>query len=234
MSDRTPLVLLPGLLCDARLWRHQAEDLADIADVSIVDLTRDDTMAGMARRVLAEAPPRFALAGLSMGGYVAFAVMRAAPERVERIAVLDSSAHADTPERREQRLALNASVGAGRFADVPPMLLRTLIHPARHGDRDLTDTILSMAFSVGADGFLRQQAAIMDRPDSRSGLASIRCPTLVLCGRQDARTPLALHEEIASAIPGAELVVLEDCGHMSTLERPAATTAAMRVWLEQP
>ena len=234
MSERTPLVLLPGLLCDARLWRHQAENLADIADVTVIDMTRDDTMAGMARRVLAEAPPRFALAGLSMGGYAAFAVMRAAPQRVTRLAVLDSSAHADTPDRRAQRLALNAIVRAGRFAEVPPKLLPTLIHPARHGDRELTDTILSMASAVGAEGFLRQHAAIMDRPDSRPGLASIACTTMVLCGRQDARTPLALHEEIASAIPGAELIVLEDCGHMSTLEQPAATTAAMRAWLERP
>ena len=111
------------------------------------------------------------------------------------------------------------------------MLLPTLIHPARHGDRDLADTILSMASAVGAEGFLRQQAAIMDRPDSRPGLGAITCETLVLCGRQDERTPLALHKEMATAIPGATLVVLEDCGHMSTLERPAAATAALRAWL---
>jgi pimeloyl-ACP methyl ester carboxylesterase len=234
MNGRIPLVLLPGLLCDSRLWRHQMDSLVDIADISVIDLARDDTMAGMAARVLAEAPPRFALAGLSMGGYAAFAVMHAAPERVMRLAVLDSSARADTPERREERLALNARVEAGQFAEIPSMLLRTLIHPARHGDRVLRDTILSMAFAIGAEGFLRQQAAIMTRPDSRPGLGLIDCPTLVLCGRQDARTPVMLHEEIAAAIPGAKLVVLEECGHMSTLERPDLVTAALRAWLQRP
>jgi len=233
MSDRIPLVLLPGLLCDARLWRRQAENLADIADVTVADLTRDDTMAAMAERVLAAAPERFALAGLSMGGYAAFAVMRAAPARITRLALLDTSARADTPERRRLRLELNDLVRAGRFAEVPPMLLPTLVHPARHRDRELAETILSMASAVGADGFLRQQAAIMSRPDSRPGLGAIACPTLVLCGRQDERTPLALHEEMTTAIPGATLVVLEDCGHMSTLERPAAATAALRAWLRR-
>jgi pimeloyl-ACP methyl ester carboxylesterase len=231
MSDRMPLVLLPGLLCDARLWRHQVENLADIADVTVADLTRDDTMAGMAARVLAAAPDRFALAGLSMGGYAALAVMRAAPARVSRLALLDTSAQADTDERRQVRRELNARARAGRFAEIPPLLLQTLIHPARRDDRVLTTTILSMAMTIGADGFLRQQAAIMDRPDSRPGLGAIACPTLVLCGRQDERTPLALHEEIAAAIPGAQLTVIEDCGHMSTLERPEAVTVALRRWL---
>lgn len=231
MNGGIPLVLLPGLLCDARLWRHQAANLADIAEVTVADLTRDDTMAGMAARVLAGAPERFALAGLSMGGYAALAVMRAAPERVTRLALLDTSAQADTPERRRIRDRLNALARTGRFAEIPPLLLQTLIHPARQGDRALTETILSMAMTVGAEGFLRQQAAIMDRPDSRPGLGAITCPTLVLCGRQDERTPLSQHEEIAAAITRATLAVIDDCGHMSTLERPEAVTAALRRWL---
>lgn len=231
MTGRAPLILLPGLLCDAQLWRHQTESLADIAEISVADLTHDDTMDGMARRVLAAAPARFALAGLSMGGYVALAVTRRAPERVTHLALLDTSARPDTAAQTAARQPLIALAREGRFGEVSPTLLPSLIHPARHGDRALCDTVLAMAASVGCDAYLRQQAAIIGRPDSRPGLDAIHCPTLVLCGRQDERTPVAVHEEMAASIAGARLVVVDDCGHLSTLERPDSVTSAMRSWL---
>lgn len=231
MSTKSPLVLLPGLLCNELLWQHQVAGLADIADCSVADLTGQETMAAMAAHVLDGAPPAFALAGLSMGGDLAQEIMRRAPERVTRLAILDSSARSDSTDQAERRRGLIELARRGRFRGVTSRLLPLFIHPDRLGDVALTDTIMDMAESVGREAFLRQQSAIMSRPDGRRDLARIACPTLVLCGRQDELTPLELHEEMAAAIPGARLVVIEDCGHLSTLERPDEVNAAMRAWL---
>ncbi len=231
MSARTPLVLLPGLLCDEALWAHQAESLSGIADVTVADTTSDDTITAMAERVLNHAPAMFALAGLSMGGYAAQEIMRRAPERVERLALLDTSAHPDGPEQTVQRQGFIEQLGLGSFKGVTSRLLPLFIHQDRLGDEALVAVIKTSAQNVGAKGYVRQQRAIMTRPDGREDLKKITCPSLVLCGRQDALTPLALHEEMAAAIPGARLVVIEDCGHLAPLERPDAVSAAMRDWL---
>ncbi|MCP5367414.1 MAG: alpha/beta fold hydrolase [Hyphomicrobiales bacterium] len=231
-GPRIPLLLLPGLLCDAALWRHQVAGLADVADCTVPDLTRDDSLTTMAERVLADyAPPRFALAGLSMGGYLAQEIMRRAPHRVDRLALLDTTYKADTAERRANRRGLMELAGMGRFRGVTPRLMPLLLHPDRQDDTALTDTVMAMADAVGMDGFLRQQQAIMDRADGAWDLPRLQCPVLVLCGRQDALTPLADHQEMAAMIPNATLVVVEDCGHLSTLERPDEVTAALRAWL---
>ncbi len=192
MPQKIPLFLLPGLLCDEALWRPQVEGLADIADPVVADLGQDDSAAAMARRALAAAPPEFALAGLSMGGYVAQEIMRQAPERVLRLALLDTNARADTPEQTARRRGLIELSEKGEFKGVTPRLLPLLVHPARTEDGPLTEIILGMAEHIGKDGFLRQQKAIMARPDGREDLRRIRCPSLVLCGRQDALTPLTL------------------------------------------
>jgi pimeloyl-ACP methyl ester carboxylesterase len=231
---RLPLILLPGLLDDARLWRHQVENLAGLAEIEVADLVGPDTMAGMAERVLAMRSGPFALAGISMGGYVAFEVLRRAPERVSRVALLDTSARADTPEQTARRRGLIELAQKGRFLGVTPRLLPQLLHPDHVRDRDIANTIVQMARSIGREGFLSQQRAIMGRPDSRPDLANIRCPTLVLGGRQDAVTPPEVMEEIAAGIPGAKLVLLERCGHLSPLEQPEAVTAAMAEWLKAP
>lgn len=231
MSQKTPLLLLPGLLCDRRLWSPQLEGLADIAEMSVPDLTRDDSFAGMARRVLAAAPPHFALAGLSMGGYVAQEIMRIAPSRVLRLALLDTSARADTPEQAQRRRDMIALSEKGQFHGVTPRLLPSLIHPDRMDDKALTDTILAMAEAVGAEGFRRQETAILGRVDGRPDLARITVPTLVLCGQEDKLTPPKLAEEMAVLVPQAKLVIIEWCGHLSTLERPQQVNQAMRDWL---
>ncbi|NQU62037.1 MAG: alpha/beta fold hydrolase [Rhodospirillales bacterium] len=231
MTTKTNLILLPGLLCDEALWAHQAETLADIADITIADMTQDDTISGMAKRVLAAAPDKFALAGLSMGGYAAQEIMRQAPERVDRLALLDTSANVDTPEKTKQRKGFIAQLGLGDFKGVTAKLLPFLIHRDRLKDDALTDTIKASAANVGPDAFVRQQNAILNRPDGTGDLAKITCPTLVMCGRQDALTPLAQHEEMAAAIPNAALVIIEDCGHLTPLEQPHAASAAMRYWL---
>ncbi len=230
--NKTPLVLVPGLLCDQQLWRSQIEDLADVADSWVADHTRADTMAGVARDVLADVPfTRFALAGLSMGGYIALEIMRQAPQRVTRLALLDTAAGGELPEQTQRRLEFIAFAERGNFDRVTETLLPLLIHSARRGERSITDTVKSMARNIGKDAFIRQERAIMSRADSLGLLASIACPTLVLCGRQDALTPLARHEEIAAGIKGARLEVIEDCGHLSTLEKPSEVNAAMRRWL---
>ena len=232
MATKTDLVLLHGLLCDDRLWHPQVEGLANLANAVIPDLTLDDTVAAMATRVLAEAPAIFALAGLSMGGHVAFEIVRRAPERVERLALLSSTARPDTPEETSRRLVLMDLTREGKFNRVIRTLLLLLLPPSRQSDAALTGVVAAMAEAVGGVGFLRQQNAIMTRPDSRPGLADIRCPTLVLCGRDDALTPLELHEEMAEAIQGSVMAVIDDCGHISTLERPTAVTEVLCQWLK--
>ena len=228
------LVLLPGLLCDDALWAPQVEALAAERTPWVADLTRHDSIAEMAAAVLREAPAeRFAVAALSMGGYVAQEMVRQAPRRVERLALLDTRSRPDEPEETERRHALmELAQREGGFTPVTNRMLPLLVHPARVKDEPLVRTIRAMAERVGLAAYLRQQKAIIARPDFRPLLPSIRCRTLVLCGREDVLTPVVFHQEIAAAIPGAELQVIEACGHLSTLERPQEVNAALRAWLE--
>ncbi len=231
MAETIPLVLLPGLLCDAALWQPQMTALAAIAEPFVADLTRDDSLPAMARRVLATAPSRFALAGLSMGGYLAQEIMRQAPERVTRLALLDTSARADTAEQAARRRGFIELAQKGEFKGITPRMLPVYLHPDHLKDAAITGTVTAMAERIGRDAYLRQQKAIMARPDGRADLKRIKAPTLVLCGRDDRATPYELNAEIASLIPGATFVAIEHCGHLSTLERPAEVNAAMKSWL---
>jgi len=231
MTQKTPLILLPGLLNDGALWRHQRDTLSDIADMTIGDLTREDQLGPMVRRILAEAPETFALAGLSMGGYLAFEIMRQAPDRVSRLALLDTSPLPDSAEQTARRRGLIDLARKGDFKGVTQRLLPLLIHPDRIRDAALTRAVMDMAGRVGRDAFIRQQTAIMNRPDSRRDLGLIHCPTLVLCGRQDGLTPPPVHADMAAALPDAAHVIVEDCGHLSPLEQPHAVSAVMRYWL---
>ena len=233
MTGKVNLVLVPGLLCTSALWAPQMAALGDIAESIVADHTRHDTMEGIARSILAAAPERFALAGLSMGGYIAYEIIRQAPQRVLKLALLDTGSRADAPERRAQRLQLIGLAereGAGAAQGV---LMPNLIHKPRLGEKPLVDMIHQMAVDTGVAAFRRQQTAIMGRPDNRPLLPSIRCPTLVLVGREDVLTPVELSQEIAASVPGAKLVVVPDCGHISTLERPDAVNRALREWLTQ-
>lgn len=225
------LILVPGLLCDEALWAHQTATLGDLADVVVADITGADTVQGLARDVLARAPARFALAGLSMGGYVAQEIMRQAPERVERLALVDTAARADLPEQRERRQVLIETTRAGQFDAVAPQLLPHLVHPD-HVEA-LRDCVVGMAQRIGPEAFIRQQTAIMGRPDGREDLKRIACPTLVLVGRQDALTPPKVAEEMMAKLPKGRLVVVEDCGHLSTMERPRSVSAVLRYWLQE-
>jgi len=228
---RVPLLLLPGLLCDERLWRAQIVDLADIAESKVADLTQDDRLEAMAARALASMPARFAVAALSMGGYVAFSLLRLAPERVTRLALFDTSARPDTEIAARRRRGLMALASTGRFRGIGPRLFPQLVHPDRHGDAALAAEIIGMAERVGRAAFLRQQAAILHRPDFRPDLADIRTDTLVVVGEADQLTPLDRAEEIAVGIAGARLVVMPGCGHLPPMEQPDAVSALLRDWL---
>lgn len=230
-NDKVNLLLLPGLLTDARLFQFQMEDLADIAQMSVGDLTVADSIAELAESVLMHAPQEFALAGLSMGGYVALEIMRQAPERVLGLALLDTSARADTPEAIANRHKLMAQAEVN-FQVVLDTLMPKLVHPSRMKYNSIVDTVYSMGHRIGKDAFLRQQRAIMGRIDSRPHLGELAgCPTLVLCGRDDVMTPVDVHEEIAAAIAGSQLVVIDECAHLSTMGQPKLVSDAMRMWL---
>ena len=228
---KTSLVLVPGLLCTRALWEPQVAALGDIADMTVADHTRHDSMQGIARSILESAPERFALAGLSMGGFIAVEMVRQARERVTRLALLDTNVRPETPERSEQRRALIALAEREGTRKVQEALLGVLMHKDRLADKALVETVLQMGADTGTEAFKRQQAAIMGRPDNRPILGGIRVPTLVVVGRQDALTPPEMSREIASAIPGAMLEAVADCGHLSTMERPDAVNRALRAWL---
>jgi pimeloyl-ACP methyl ester carboxylesterase len=228
----TDLMLLPGFLCDADLWRDQVAGLADLARCQVADLTQGDSIAELARQTLALAPARFALAGFSFGGYVAQEMLRQAPERVERLALLDTSIDADTPERATLRRTLSdAARMPGRFAGITDRMLPTFVHPARLTDADLIGRLKAMTRRLGREVFLRQNA--MQRVDGADLIRALRCPVLVLCGEQDALTPPQKHRELAEMIASARLVSVPDSGHMTPMEQPRAVTEALRSWLAQ-
>ena len=230
MLTKMPLLLLPGLLCDARLWAGPAEALADIADAVVPDLTQDDSLAAMAVRVLGEAPAQFALAGLSMGGYLAMEIMRRAPERVLRLALFDTSARADTPEQIRRRKGLMALTRTGLFKGVTPRLLPQLVHEKHHRG-PVGEVVMEMANEIGRDAFLRQQSSIMGRPDSRPELPGYRLPAMVVVGENDVMTPPELAIEMARLIPGAVLHRVPETGHLPPLESPGDSAACLRAWL---
>src|ERR1700745_1313166 len=231
MAQTLPVVLIPGLNCSARLYAEQIAALWRFGAVQVADHPRDDSMDAIATRILAAAPPRFALAGLSMGGFIALTIMRHAPERVQKLALLDTSARPETPEQTARRRPQIALAKAGKFAEVPALQFPVFVHRNRQGDEALRERVRIMAEETGAQAFLRQQQAIMTRPDARPFLGAITCPTLVLVGDGDELTPPALAQEIAAGVRGPRLVVIADCGHLSTMERPDAVNRALIEWV---
>jgi pimeloyl-ACP methyl ester carboxylesterase len=230
---RTTLVLIPGLINTRRVFQHQIEALSDIADCIVPEPWHHDTIGAMAEAALAMAPPTFALAGFSMGGYVAFEILRRAAHRVERLALIDTQAVPDSPESTKRRRALLDQAKIGRFKGVQRTLLPQLVHSRHIDDATISQPIFEMAQEIGADGFMNEQRAIIDRADSRHLLVDIDVPTVVVVGRQDQVTPLPRSQEMAADIANSRLVVLEECGHMSPLERPVEVTDALRRWLSQ-
>jgi pimeloyl-ACP methyl ester carboxylesterase len=234
MNAPLPTLLLPGLAVTARLYQEQIPALWQFGPVMVADHRRDDSIAAIARRVLDQAPPRFSLLGLSMGGYIAFELLRQAPQRVARLALLDTTARPDAPLQSARRRELIELARSGHFGDIADLSYPLLVHPDRLGDQPLRELLRSMAQDTGADAYIRQQTAIMHRSDSRPDLAAIGCPTLVLVGDADQLTPPALAQEIAAGIAGAQLTVVPASGHLTTLEQPQRVSAALVQWLGGP
>jgi pimeloyl-ACP methyl ester carboxylesterase len=228
LTDTLPIVLVPGLFCTARLYTEQVPALWKFGPVTVVDHTRGETIAEIASRVLESAPSRFALAGLSMGGYVALEIVHQASGRVAKLALLDTSARPDTAEQvavRRQQIELAI---AGHLGKVVAMSMPSVIYK----DEAVRVILREMAMELGAEIFVRQQNAIIGRADSRPRLASIRCPTLVLVGEQDRLIPPDRSKEIADGIAGARYVTIPECGHLSTLEQPQRVTKVLIEWLQ--
>ncbi len=217
------ILLLPGMMCDERLWSHQIP--AFDVPVHVADTSKSDNFADMATRVLAAAPPRFAVAGLSMGGILAFELWRQAPERVTHLALLDTNPHPDAPSKKPIRFEQIEAAASGRLEQLAIESLKPLYLAEKNRDDEaILKTILDMALDLGPDVFERQSLAIMNRVDSAPTLAGIACPTTVICGREDAICPVRFHEFMARESPGARLVVIDDCGHLSTMESPGVVT----------
>lgn len=232
-NQALPIVLVPGLNCSARvfgdvlpaLWRH--------GPVAVANHLRGDSLAAIAAHILAAAPARFALVGFSLGGYLAFELRRQAPERIARLALVDTSARPDAPAQTTARREQVALTRAGRFSEVVDAFIPLQFHPSRVDDPRLRSIYRAMAEEdCGPEAFLRHVEAIMRRPDSRPDLAAIDCPTLVLVGADDRITPPEHAEEMARGIRRARLVVVPECAHMSLLDRPAPVAQALGDWLQ--
>lgn len=233
MPAKPTLCLLPGLLCDEAVFAHQIAAFSDQHEIIVPQFRGLDSLEAMAAHVLEIAPPKFAMAGFSMGGRTAFQVMRLAPERVERLALLDTSAEpepaAAIPGRKKLvDLAYAEGMGALANAWLPPMLGKS-----RRDDAALKKPLIEMVCRSTPEQHEKQIRALIERPDARPTLATINCPTLIICGEEDGVTTPSAHADMAAAIAGAQLTVLGDAGHFALCEQPEPFNAALRRWLEK-
>lgn len=231
MTTPEPLLLLPGMLCDARLWAPQIAALSGVRTVGVPTIAHGETVTEMADAILADAPPRFALAGLSMGGIVAMEVVRRAPGRVTRLALFDTNPLAESDKVRAAREPQIAEAQAGGLAEIVRRdMMPFYIHSASTRT-DLLDLALDMAIGLGAGVFERQSRALQTRPDQQETLAAYRGPTLIVCGEDDRLCPVRRHTLMHDVMPGSHLVVVPGAGHLPTLETSEAVTLAMTDWL---
>jgi len=231
------LLFLPGLACDADVWQDQVRALSRVTSVSVADYGSSDSIAKMAQVAIAGAPDRFAVAGHSMGGRAAFEIMRTVPGRVVGLALLDTAyrpfagGEAGERETAARTALLNMARTKGMRA-MAEFWIPNIIHPDRIADTALTGAIIEMMGRKTPEIFAAQIKALLNRPDAGPVLSTIKCPTLVLCGREDTWSPLAAHREIAATIPNSQLAIIEHCGHMAPMERPAEVTSALAAWAE--
>ncbi|NSX55112.1 alpha/beta fold hydrolase [Parasulfitobacter algicola] len=229
-----PLVLIPGMMCDARLYGPQINTIANERAVMVAPITTGERVEEMASDILTVAPPKFALAGLSMGGIVAMEVQRRAPDRVTRIALLDTTPLAETPAHAAEREPQIVKVKTGQLIDVMREVMQPkYLAPGTHRI-DVLNLVMEMAEALGPDVFIRQSRALQKRKDQQKTLRQMKCPVLILCGEHDTMTPVKRHEFMAELIEHANLKIIEGAGHLPTLEQPQATTQALQDWLRQP
>lgn len=234
---KLPLLMVPGLLCSPRLYGPQIEALREVAEIVVPDwrqapLSIWDSWEATARWVLAQAPAeKFALAGLSLGGMIAVEIMQIAAGRVTKLALLDTGVRSQSEPEQAVRRARIRLADEGHFATVLGLQMSRFIPAYRLPDKALVDEVMAMCGEIGIDIYRKQEAMAAIRVDRRPDLPKIACPTIVVCGRDDAATPLFLSEEMAKTIKGSELIVIEQCGHLITLEKPEETNAVLRRWL---
>ena len=231
MTDRLQLILIPGLVLNSVVWRRQIEALQDFADCWVAPLPSYDDLGAIAEVIISEAPEQFAVAGVSMGGYLCFEIIRRVPERVTRLALIATSAEPEEPDVTKRRLYMMKQVERHGHLATWLEYYPHFLHPDGCNDEAVIDALLKQAFEVGTEACMQHHRAMINRAGYHDLLSKITCPTLIVAGRQDPATPVAVHETMARAIPDAELLVLDRCGHLPPLERPNAVSAAMRHWL---
>lgn len=229
----TPIVLVPGLNCTAECYARQIPALWQFGPVQVADHKRGSTMGEIAAAILADAPPRFALGGFSMGGYIVFEMLRQAADRITRLALIDTMARLDTPEGLQKRHDAIALARAGKHRQLVAANYPASVHPQNVDNSVIRDTSIRMAVENGPDVYMRQQQAIIDRPDSLPLLPSIAVPTTIIVGEADTITPVADAHVMADAIPDARLATIAGAGHMSPTEQPAAVAQALEAWLSR-
>lgn len=227
MDNKPALVLIPGLLNTAELFHHQVAALAKRADIIIPDHTTHNEMGPLAAAMLAILPERFILAGVSMGGYIALEIMRRAPERVQSLVLCDTTARPDGAEHIAERERLITLAEDGRYGEVKRIILPRYVSEENFGNREIVRLLERMTDSIGVEGFVRQERAVISRPDSRPHLGDIACPTTVVMGEQDAIFGHDIHREIVDGISGAELIVIPGSGHLPPIETPERMTAIL-------
>ncbi len=230
-KEKQNLVLVPGSLCDERVWQNQVRDLADIADITIPHLHGHDSLVSMAEAILRESPEKFALCGFSMGGRVALEVFRLAPERITRLALLDASVHAigeGEAARRQPQIDMAFNEGISALAQ---WWNPKIAHPSKHDDADFMGLLEAMACTFTPDDYKKEVGALLNRPDPRDLLGKIKVPTLILAGQDDPLSNPDRNRSMAEAIYGAKLTLIEGAGHFPMLEKPGEVSAALKEWL---
>lgn len=232
MTGKPHLVLVPGLLCNADLWAGQVEGLAEVAEVHVTTHhTRHDSIDAMADAILAEAPPTFAIAGLSFGSYVALAVTQKGGQRISHLSLIDGSAVVESEDSNVRRRAMLEMAGQGKFDDIKDILMPLFLHKDWQGSPQMTARVRAMADDIGIDAFIRQTKAGLGGGDFTAFLPQIDCPTLIICGADDIILPLKYSRDILTGVPNGKLVVIEGSAHLTTMERPETVTEVMRQWL---
>ena len=232
MMSKLPLLLLPGTLCSAELFAHQVKNLADITFPQVVAVHHQDNLQDVARYILEQVQGKFAIAGLSYGGIVAFELWRQAPERIVKMALLNTNPYPASAQTRAKQQRFVGMAHLGEFREITTNFLKDqMLHPDHQHDIHLREIVLKMAEIIGIDGFINEVKAQLARRDSVPTLATITCPTLVLTGRADTVVPVSVHEEMAQLLPDSRLVIVENSGHLTTMEQPQIVTQALRDWL---
>lgn len=230
--DKMPLILLPGTLCDATLFDYQLKHLADFTQAQVIDVHLQDNLADVAQYVLSQVEGKFAVAGLSYGGIVAFEVWRQAPERILKLALLNTNPYPASEQTIKSQLRFITTAKSITLRKLAIQYLeRVILHPNPQKDKVLREKVLDMANTIGVEGFINELRAQLYRLSAITDLPHINCPTLVLTGREDLIVPLFAHEQMAETLPNSHLVIIEGCGHLSTIEQPEMVTQALRNWL---